>query len=190
MDEARLENVGSGLAPVSEGWFAVDVADAAWVWSEAFGHRCVFESSPRVLAERPDLASQRFAELGITLSVLRPGQASGLYHAESAQEDFLVLAGACTLLIEDQERPLSAWSFVHCPPGTPHCFVATGEAPCAILMLGARPAGRTVRYPRSELALRHGVGVERDTDDPATAYAPFPSWRPGRPADWHGLPWV
>ena len=53
VDEARLDEVGSGLAPASTGWFVVNVGEAAWVRNEAFGGRCVFESSPRVLAERP-----------------------------------------------------------------------------------------------------------------------------------------
>jgi hypothetical protein len=101
-DEARLEEVGSGLAPVSPGWFVVNVGDAAWVRNDAFGARCVFESSGRVLAERPDAEPQQFAETGFTLAVLEPGKPSGMYHAESAQEDFLVLAGECVLLIEDK----------------------------------------------------------------------------------------
>lgn len=53
---ARLEDVGSGLAPVAPGWFVVNASDAAWLRHEAFGHRCVFESTRRVLAERPDAA--------------------------------------------------------------------------------------------------------------------------------------
>jgi len=28
--EARLEQTGSGLAPVSDGWFVVNVRDAEW----------------------------------------------------------------------------------------------------------------------------------------------------------------
>jgi len=32
--------------------------------------------------------------------VLQPGRPSGLYHRESNQEDFLVLAGECLLLGE------------------------------------------------------------------------------------------
>jgi uncharacterized cupin superfamily protein len=40
-----------------------------------------------------------------------------MYHAESVQEDFLVLMGDCILIIEDRERHLRAWDFVHCPPG-------------------------------------------------------------------------
>ena len=52
IEEAQLEDVGSGLAPVSPGWFVVNAAEAAWVRNEAFGGRCVFESSDRL--GRPD----------------------------------------------------------------------------------------------------------------------------------------
>ena len=31
VDEARLDEVGSGLAPASTGWFVVNVGEAAWV---------------------------------------------------------------------------------------------------------------------------------------------------------------
>ena len=69
----------------------------------------------------------------------------------------------------------------HCPPGTAHCFVGAGED-CVVLMVGARPEGKTLHYPREETALRHGAGVETATSSPHEAYAPFPHWRPGRPA--------
>ena len=190
VDEARLEDVGSGLAPVSPGWFVVNVGDAAWVRNDAFGGRCVFESSPRVLAERPDVQPQPFAETGFTLQVLEPGKPTGMYHAESVQEDFLVLSGACRLLIEEQERLLRAWDFVHCPPGARHTFVGLGDAPCVILMIGARREGRTILYPRSDLARERGAGVEAETSSPAEAYAPFAHWRLGRPDAWAGLPWA
>ena len=58
-------------------------------------------------------------------------------------------------------------------------------------MTGARegwPEKGTV-YVRSELALRHGAGVEAETTSSAEAYAPFPKWLPGRPESWDGLPW-
>jgi hypothetical protein len=42
-DEARMERDANGLAATSEGWFAVDVRDAAWVTSEKFGAACIFE---------------------------------------------------------------------------------------------------------------------------------------------------
>ena len=190
VEEAKLEDVGPGLAPVSPGWFVVNAADAAWVRNGAFGARCVFEGSPRVLAERPDLEPQIFTQLGFTLAVLEPGKPSGMYHAESGQEDFLVLAGTCTVVIEEEERQLRAWDFLHCPGGTRHVFVGTGEVPCVIFMTGRRDPDRTIVYPRSEPARAHDAGVETETDDPQAAYARFGHWRPGRPDAWAELPWI
>jgi uncharacterized cupin superfamily protein len=189
IEEAKLEDVGSGLAPVSPGWFVVNAADAAWVRNEAFGNRCVFESSDRVLQERPGAEPQYFTQTGFTLAVLEPGKPSGMYHAESTQEDFLVVSGTCLLLIEEQERPLKAWDFVHCPPDTSHTFVGTGDAPCVIFMIGHRREDGTINYPRSDVALAHGAGVEAETPSPGEAYAPFPRWRLGRPETPH-LPWI
>ena len=189
MVEARLEEVGSGLAPVSEGWFVVGVADAAWLTNEAFGARCVFEGGMPVLRARPDLPAVRFPDLGFGLQVLERGQPSGLYHGESGQEDFLVLSGECVLLVEGEERALRAWDFVHCPPGTEHVFVGAGDGPCVLFLAGARRGVRRIWYPRLGLALRHGAGVEVETDSAHEAYAAFPHWQPARPAGWRALPW-
>jgi uncharacterized cupin superfamily protein len=189
VEEARFEEVGSGLAPVSQGWFVVNVGEAAWIRNDAFGGRCVFESSPRVLAERPDLEPHQFEQVGYTLAVLEPGKPSGMYHAESGQEDFLVLAGECVLIIEEEERPLRAWDFVHCPPGTRHAFVGAGDGPFAIFMSGARREDGTIVYPESEVAQARGAGVEEETPKPSEAYASFPHWQLGRPDAWALLPW-
>jgi quercetin dioxygenase-like cupin family protein len=177
--EARLEQLESGLAPVTDGWFVVNVRDAAWVTNDALGDACIFEGD-----------EVEFPQVGFTIGVLQPGQASR-YHREANQENFLVLAGSCLLLVEGEERPLAAWDFVHCPPDTEHAFVATGDAPCVIFMTGARAGWPEtgVVYVRSEIALRHSAGVEQDTSSPAEAYAAFPKWLPGRPASWAGLPW-
>jgi len=190
MREAQLEEVGSGLAPVSDGWFVVNVRDAAWLSNKAFGARCVFEGGMPVLRRRPDLPAQRFSDLGITLQVLEPGQPSGLYHAETNQEGFLVLAGECLMLVEGEERPLRAWDFVHCPPGTTHAFVGAGTAPCVIFMTGARTREKDTVYPRSDLARRYGAGAETETRSPSDAYAGCPPWQPERPTDYSGLPWA
>jgi quercetin dioxygenase-like cupin family protein len=190
VEEAKLEDVGSGLAPLSPGWFVVNVGEAAWIRNDAFGGRCVFESSRRVLAERPDAEPQQFDETGFTLAVLEPGKPTGMYHAESTQEDFLVLAGECLLVIEEQERQLRAWDFVHCPSGTRHIFVGTGDGPCVIFMTGARHDGDSILYPRSDVARAHGAGVETETPKPSEAYAPFTPWRLGRPDAWKELPWA
>ena len=96
-----------------------------------------------------------------------------MYHAEEAQEDFLVLSGECLLIVEGEERRLRTWDFVHCPPWTEHVFVGAGEEPCLLLAVGARAKGRGLRYPVNEVALRHGAGVESETSDPQEAYARF-----------------
>lgn len=187
--EARLEQVASGLAPRSEGWFVVAVPDAAWLVHEHFGHRCTFEAGPPALRGRPDEADTvTFGQLGITLARLEPGRPSGLYHAESMQEDFLVLSGECILLIEEQERHLRAFDFVHCPPGTRHAFAGAGDGPCLLLMIGARSRERTIEYPASDLARRHGAEVAAPTTSAREAYAPLGHWMPGRPASFDGLP--
>jgi hypothetical protein len=53
-----------------------------------------------------------------------------------------------------------------------------------IFMTGARTAEKSIVYPRSELALRHGAGVEKETTPPNEAYATFPKWQPGRKGPW------
>jgi uncharacterized cupin superfamily protein len=177
MDEARMERTDYGMTATTEGWFAVSVRDAAWMTNEKFGAACVFEG---------DAVS--FSQVGYTLAVLAPGQCNGLYHREEDQEDFLVLSGECVVIIEGEERLLRAWDFVHCPPGTEHIFVGSGDGPCVIFMAGARAHRGSASYPRSEAALRHRAGVEAETSVSPEPYAPFPKWRPGPPGSFDGLP--
>jgi uncharacterized cupin superfamily protein len=178
IEEARMVQSEYGRVPATEGWFAVNVRDAAWVSGGAFADACVFEGG-----------DVPFGQVGYTLAVLQPGQASGMYHREEDQEDFLVLSGECVLIVEDQERRLAAWDFVHCPPGTEHIFVGAGDAPCLIFMAGARERRGSAVYTRSETALRHGAGVETETTVSREAYAPYPQWQPGPPPSFDGLPW-
>ena len=177
--EARLEDVGSGLAPVTPGWFVVNARDAAWLRQRGvFGYGCPFGSRNEGL----------FTQLGVRLVVLQPGEPNCRYHAESQQEDFLVLSGECLVLVEGQERQLRAWDFVHCPPRTAHVFVGAGSGPCVILMVGARLPEGDIVYPVSELALKHGASVNREAHDPRDAYADLPPPRYERLPEL-GLPW-
>lgn len=161
VEEARLEETDGGLAPATEGWFVVNVRDGRWVTNDVLGDAFILEGD--------DVS---FPQVGFTIGVLQPGQSGGRYHRESAQEDFLVLAGECLLLIEEEERPLKAWDFVHCPPETDHVFVGAGDGPCAILAVGSR-ASQDIVYPVSDVAARHGASVETETPNPKEAYAPF-----------------
>jgi len=157
--EASLEPVGTGLAPAGEGWFVLNVGEARWLEGD-YGAYTRFEG----------VGDARFPELGINIGVLAPGQPACMYHGEEDQEDFLVLAGECLLLIEGEERQLRQWDFVHCPPWTEHVFVGAGTGPCAILAVGGR-SSRNVVYPASALAQRHGAGVAVETREPDEAYA-------------------
>jgi uncharacterized cupin superfamily protein len=172
VEEARLERSERGLEPTSEGWFTVNARDAAWVTNDAMGAACIFEGE-----------EAGFDDIGYTLGVVQPGQPSGMYHREGRQEDFLVLSGECLLLIEGEERRLEAWDFVHCPPGTEHIFVGAGDGPCVLFMVGGRTRPKDYLYPRSELALRHSAGVKADTTEPSEAYAAYPEWKDGPPAN-------
>jgi uncharacterized cupin superfamily protein len=177
VEEAELKQTGSGLAPATAGWFSVNVRDAIWETS-AFGDACFFEHP-----EAP------FEQIGFTVRVLWPGRSTWLYHAESAQEDFLVVSGEALLLVQDEERPLRAWDFVHCPPETAHAFVAVGHDPCVILMVGARLPEHTYRYPRTPPAVRHGVAAHVETTSPIDAQAGLLEWAPGSAGTAAGLPW-
>jgi uncharacterized cupin superfamily protein len=171
--EARIAQTEHGAVVESEGWFVLNAADARWTRHEKSGQWVSFE---------PD--AHAFAEFGIGIHVVQPGQPNGKYHAEDVQEDFLVLSGECICLIEGEERRLKAWDFVHCPPGTLHIFVGAGDGPCAILMVGTRRPGRPIHYPVDELAARYGASAPADTDRPPEAYADWPDdFQPVR-GDW------
>jgi uncharacterized cupin superfamily protein len=176
VEETRLIDTGAGLEPEGPGWFVVNAADAPWWRSDERGASCYFEGA------------EDFPQVGARLKVLWPGQPNGMYHSEQAQEDFLVLSGECLLLIENEERPLKSWDFVHCPPGTEHIFVGSGDGPCLIVMVGARGGDEVIRYPVSDLARKHGASIEAETGDPAEAYARSSDGETG-PMPSGALPW-
>jgi len=164
-------------------WFVVNVADAEWLTTEGgekrpSGSECTFER-----------AGVEFEQLGVRIHVLPPGEPNGCYHSESQQEDFLVLAGECILIVEGEERHLKQWDFFHSPAGTQHIFVGAGDGPCAIFMVGSRTGEWTVRYPVSEVAARHGASVGREVTSPDEAYADFEPSHRGKPSSWPELPW-
>ena len=165
VQEAPLEDKGSGLSPAGEGWFVVNVRDAEWLTSEngekkPSGAECSFESG-----------KNEFAQLGVRLHVLEPGE--------------------CVLLVEGEERRLQAWDFVHCPAGAEHIFIGAGDGPCVILMVGTRGDDWNVVYPVSELAARYDASVDEETSSPDRAYGGrFEPSRRERPSYWDRLPWA
>jgi uncharacterized cupin superfamily protein len=182
--EAELEQTDAGLVPASHGWFVLNARDARWIRRDRRGHNLPFTGWDDHEAET------YFPQLGVALVVLEPGEPIGMYHWESDQEDFLVLAGEALLLVEGQERPLRQWDFVHCPARTNHMIVCAGDGPCTVLAVGAREhqSGDWGAYTVDEVALRHGVGVEEETSDAGVAYSRFAKSEPTRYRDgW--LPW-
>jgi uncharacterized cupin superfamily protein len=85
-----------------------------------------------------------------------------------------VLQGECLAQIEGEERLMRQWDFLHCAPGTHHGFVGAGDAPCVLLMVGARMPGRTFDYP--------GQGAKSAQE----AYVGQPHWLPGSRPDVFG----
>jgi uncharacterized cupin superfamily protein len=159
--EAQLQQTERGLVVESDGWFVLNARDASWIRSEERGQDTDFEGG------------QEWAQLGFRIHVLEPGQRNGMYHGESGQEDFLVVAGECVLVIEGEERRLKAWDFVHCPAWTQHVFVGAGDGPCVIVMAGSRAGGFEVTYSVNEAAAKHGASVAVATSKPDEAYAGF-----------------
>ena len=190
MTEARLVETQAGLVPQGDGWFVVNVRAAPWLRNDHFGARVSFEAGGRLARALPEIEEQPFPQVGVTVYVLPPGRPSTMYHGESGQEGFLVLRGECLLIVEGEERRLRPWDFFHCAPNTMHAFAGSGNEPCVMVMVGARPPKGTILYERNQTALKHGAGVETTTPDPLEAYAPFPHWRIGRPDRWDELPWA
>ena len=173
VEEAHAEETPYGRYVTSEGWFVHNLEEALAVRTERGG--ALYPLEPR---EAP------FRDVGVNVRVLWQGDPSALYHAEDAQEGFLVLEGECVLIVEEQERRLRRWDYFHCPPDTRHVIVGAGDDPCTILMIGARRDGTAVRYPVSEVAAQHNASVARETTDPDEAYAEWPDgYEPIR------LPW-
>lgn len=168
MAEAILED---GV-PVTAGWFVVNAHDARWL-----------HNSMRSVCRFGGEGEAHFDELGVSLYWLPPGRPMSLYHYELRQEDFLVLAGECTLIIEGEERRLAPWDFVHCPPQTAHTIVAGEGQPALVFAMGARKEKGGARYPVEPLAIAHGAGVPDQSTTAQEVYASFGEPTPGPAPD-------
>jgi uncharacterized cupin superfamily protein len=169
--EAKLEDKGVGLVPVSQGWFVLNVRDARWFDKPGQGNSCSLTGYDEYEAET------FFPMLGMSIRVMGPGEPSTTYHWETEQEDFLVLVGECIAIIEGEERRLKQWDFVHCPPETKHAFVGAGEGPCVMLCASSRQFqkdGPWGYYCYDETAEKYNAASPEDTQDDEIASARFP----------------
>ena len=171
--EAPLDQTECGRVAVGDGWFVLNARDAVWFDRKGRGFGAVLERRGG------------FDQLGISLDVLGPGEPMAMYHWETDQENFLVLSGTATLIIEGEERPLRQWDFVHCPPGTAHVIVG---GPCVVFGVGSRErhtmiaedGSRTGRpdwgqYVADPAAQKYGAAPEETTMSAEEAYARFPA---------------
>jgi uncharacterized cupin superfamily protein len=161
VEEATVKETDTGKVVEGEGWFILNLAEASWKRDSDLGVWC-----------DPGADDAPFTQFGIGPHLLMPGQPNARYHAEAAQEGFLVLAGECIAIVEGEERRMRQWDYLHCPPGTYHITIGAGDGPCVILMVGARgPDVEETRYAVNELAARHGASPPHDTDSSKEAYA-------------------
>src|SRR4029079_10451157 len=176
--EATLEQTEHGLVPASGGWYVLGLRTASCRQADGRGAVCL---------ALDDFEGRRQADqLGVNPFVLMPGEPMALYHSETDQEDFLVVAGEATLIVEGEERPLRQWDFVHCPPDTKHVIVGAGSGPCTIVAVGARDRSTGPDwggYTVDEAALRHGAGVAQETTSADEAYSQVPHRQPTRYRD-------
>src|SRR5262249_35819905 len=121
--EAPLEQTEHGLVCTGPGWFVVNAEDVRWRAWPGLGFSSNFGGETLFRPPRGGMAARG------------PGAQRSMYRWETDQEDFLVLAGSGTLVIDGEERPLRQWDFVHCPPGTAHVIVG---GPCTVLGVGSR----------------------------------------------------
>jgi len=164
VNEASSAETPYGRYITSEGWFVLNLAEALAVQNPERGGAAV-AIEPR---EFP------FSGLGVNLRVIPPGQPSCYYHSENQQEGFLVLAGECTLIVEEEERQLRQWDYFHCPPDTRHVFVGAGDEPCVVFMVSNRLQPEELLYPASEVAAKYGASAAKATAKPDEAYADWP----------------
>ena len=175
--EAKLEQTDAGLVPAGAGWFVLNARDGRWFHKPGRG-----DSIPLTGCDEYE-AETFFPMLGMSIQVLSSGEPNSTYHWETEQEDFLVLSGEALLIVEGQERPLTQWDFVHCPPETRHAFVGAGDGLCVILAASSRQFqkdGPWGFYCADETAARYNASSPEDTQDGELAYAHFPPEQPTR----------
>ena len=78
--EAEIEETPEGRVGRGDGWFILNLGEMAWR-TVGFGTSCSF-NAPTKDPDEPGI--------GVHVHVLMPGEANGYYHAEEAQEGFLV----------------------------------------------------------------------------------------------------
>jgi uncharacterized cupin superfamily protein len=165
VDEARIEETKQGRLPAGEGWFILNLGEMPWETVPGFGVWRGFDWD-----QKPGEPG-----IGVHIHVLQPAENFGYYHAEAAQEGFIVLSGECLAVVEGQERRMRQWDYFHSPPGTAHAMIGGGDGPCVVLMFGSPDPRRKVEWIADETAAKHSASVERTTGRDIEAYGDLPA---------------
>src|SRR5690242_21863979 len=86
--EAPFEETEHGLVCKGDGWFLVNARDVRWRESKGRGVSSNFGGDTL------------FEQLGVGITVVGPNEPTTIYHWESDEEDFLVLRGACIVILD------------------------------------------------------------------------------------------
>jgi uncharacterized cupin superfamily protein len=165
----------------AEDWFIVHIDAAAWVDSGDVATMCL---------DGPGW-DREFQQYGVNVRYIRPGRPACAYHSEHPFDElFLVLDGHGIALIDGQEHPVRAGSFVVIPSGTEQVLVADADSHLVALMFGTRdfPAEQRgdawLEYPVNDAAARYRASVATTTRSPAEAYADWPRHQPVDTPPW------
>ena len=147
--EASSEETPYGRYMTSEGWFVLNLSDALAVRNEEKGG-AEFRSSRGRRGSATSASTSASSGRASRARCTTP---------EGVQEGFLVLSGECTLIVEEEERPLRQWDYFHArrnppchrrrrrrPVRDPHDRCAAG---CEDPLSGERSGGE-VRCVRRE----------------------------------------
>jgi uncharacterized cupin superfamily protein len=179
-NEARMQATEAGLVPEGEGWWVLNARDSRWIERDGRGHSVPFTGWTGEEAEG------FYRMLGVNLAVLAPGDPLAIYHRETDQEGFLVVAGEALLVIEGEERPLKQWDYVHCPVNCSHVIIGAGDGDCVIVAASSRVnmgGPNWGAYTVDPVAQRLGAGVDEETTDAGVAYS---RWKPSTPVKYGG----
>ncbi len=92
-------------------------------------------------------------QLGCRLVVVPPGKKAWPHHAHHVNEEmFVILEGAGTLRLGDEQHAVKAGDVIACPAGgaeTAHQLINTGDAELRYLAISTMRAPEVVEYPDS-----------------------------------------
>src|SRR5882724_6804147 len=117
----------------------------------------LYESrSGRVIG--PSIAGAVARKLGASIDIVPPGKVTCPYHFHYAQEEmFVILQGAGTLRVADEQVPVRAGDVIAIPPGPeyPHQLINTSNAPLRYLSISTQETPEICEYPDSSKYLAY-----------------------------------